>query len=266
MDRKDTTKVRRCAWPIWLERDDRKRAVLGLHGYGGYPGELALPATQLHESGFSVFVPRLPGHGTSQKDFDTTTAHDWLLCADEACRQLVSTYEEVFIVGHSMGGLLACILASRYPVSATVLLAPALVLKQRVTRLIPLLSPFLHRIPLAWEPDPEVPFFDERDEGDDEYLGREYWSQFNLRKANQLVRLQRLARRSLGAISNPVLTIVGSEDRTVSVDVIDQLDRSLVCEHEGLLIPGASHLLPYEKDGRMRAQIIEAILSFLTTN
>lgn len=260
------TKVRRCAWPIWLEGEDRKRAVLGLHGYGGYPGELALPATRLHEKGFSVFVPRLPGHGTSQKDFDTTTAQDWLLSAQEACRQLLSSYDEVSIVGHSMGGLLACILASRFPVRSTVLLAPALVLRQRITKLIPLLSPFIHHIPLPWEPDPEVPFFDQRDEGDDEYLGREYWSQFNLRKARQLLRLQRTARRSLGSIASPVLTIVGSEDRTVSMASIDQLDRALVCAHESLIIPGASHLLPYEKDEASRTQVIEAILSFFSVD
>ena len=85
--------VRRCALPITLRSEEvgvgngRRKAILGLHGFAGYPGELSLPASVLQKEGYSVFVPRLPGHGTNSEDFNATSHHDWI-------RKAVDSYEE----------------------------------------------------------------------------------------------------------------------------------------------------------------------------
>ena len=88
--------VRKCALPIALHSKELRggqetgygrRAILGLHGFAGYPGELSLPASVLQKEGYSVFVPRLPGHGTNSEDFNTTSHHDWI-------RKAVDSYEE----------------------------------------------------------------------------------------------------------------------------------------------------------------------------
>ena len=58
------------ARPFTLLHEPRaEKAVLLVHGFTGYPGELVRPAEDLYEKGFDCFVPRLPGHGTTGKDF-----------------------------------------------------------------------------------------------------------------------------------------------------------------------------------------------------
>ena len=112
--------VRRCALPITLYGKDSgdagggRKAVLGLHGFAGYPGELSLPSAVLHKAGYTVFVPRIPGHGTNGEDFNTTTHHDWIRRAVDAYEDLKAVYDQVYVMGHSMGGILALLLAQHY--------------------------------------------------------------------------------------------------------------------------------------------------------
>ena len=54
---------------IYRERAGARSAVLLVHGYTGYPGELRSVADALYEAGHSVYAPRLPGHGTTRADF-----------------------------------------------------------------------------------------------------------------------------------------------------------------------------------------------------
>ena len=49
----------------------------------------------------------------------------WLKAAKEAYEDLTKEYEQVDVMGHSMGAI-AIILASLYPIKALVLYAPAL--------------------------------------------------------------------------------------------------------------------------------------------
>ncbi|MFW6365812.1 MAG: alpha/beta hydrolase, partial [Spirochaetota bacterium] len=122
------------------------RAVLGLHGYTGYPHDLRHIASVLHAEGYAVHVPRLPGHATNAADFLKSSAHDWLTRAYNAYLDLCVTYEEVHVLGFSMGGLLALLLAARCDIEKLILIAPALSVRDKNIRYTPLLWPFLHKI------------------------------------------------------------------------------------------------------------------------
>jgi len=61
-------RVRRCARPI-EHLEGNRRVVLSIHGYTGYPGELAFIGRELAAAGWDVRIPRLTGHGTSGSDF-----------------------------------------------------------------------------------------------------------------------------------------------------------------------------------------------------
>ena len=86
-------------------------AVLLIHGYTGYPGELVRPAEDLYNLGFDIYAPRLPGHGTTGEDFAKTTRKDWVAVAVNAAKDLRSRYGTFYILGHSMGGAIAVIAA-----------------------------------------------------------------------------------------------------------------------------------------------------------
>lgn len=114
------------AGPIYLEGTGHG-AVLLLHGFGDTPQSLARMARFLNEEGWTVSVPLLPGHGRSLEEFAESTGEAWLAAAREALEVLRETRHPVFLIGQSMGGALATILAAEYrDLPGLVLLAPYL--------------------------------------------------------------------------------------------------------------------------------------------
>jgi carboxylesterase len=99
--------------------------VLVLHGYTGNPGTMRPVADALVEAGFSVEVPRLPGHGTHVDDMLDTTFEDWSTHVEGVYRDLADRCRSVVVFGLSMGGTLAAWLAARHPVAGAVLLNAA---------------------------------------------------------------------------------------------------------------------------------------------
>lgn len=98
--------------------------VLVLHGFTGNPQSMRPLAEVIANAGFTVELPRLPGHGTSVEDMIDTTWADWTKEAEDAYQSLASRCRDVAVVGLSMGGALACHVAERYPVRAAVLINP----------------------------------------------------------------------------------------------------------------------------------------------
>ena len=89
--------------------------VLVLHGFTGNPHSLRLVAEALAESGFSVDLPLLPGHGTDIEDMLDTGWSDWSRAAEEAFGRLADRCERIGLVGLSAGGSLSCWLAENHP-------------------------------------------------------------------------------------------------------------------------------------------------------
>jgi carboxylesterase len=85
--------------------------VLVLHGFTGNPASLRSIAELLAAQGYSVELPRLPGHGTTVEDMMTTNWDDWSMAALAAFDQLDEHCERVAVVGLSMGGGLAAYVA-----------------------------------------------------------------------------------------------------------------------------------------------------------
>ena len=110
------------AEPVTLDGD--ARGVLLLHGFGDTPQSLRAFAHGLHAHGWTVRVPCLAGHGSSLKAFTRGRADDWLSGARAALRELQSRADSVAVIGQSMGGALATIIAAEASLDALVLLVP----------------------------------------------------------------------------------------------------------------------------------------------
>lgn len=89
--------------------------VLVLHGFTGNPASLRSLAEACANAGFSVELPRLPGHGTSLEDLMTTSWADWSRAAEAAYDDLASRCARVGVVGLSMGGSLSAHLGEVRP-------------------------------------------------------------------------------------------------------------------------------------------------------
>lgn len=121
------------AEPVSL--DHGTRGVLILHGFGDTPQSVRALATDLHAHGWTVRAPLLCGHGSSLSAFTVACADDWLSDARTALEELRSHTTHVTVVGQSMGGALAVILAADTPIEAMVLLTPFVRLSPRGRRI-----------------------------------------------------------------------------------------------------------------------------------
>lgn len=265
MIKESIAEVRKCARPIALMHTPRAaKAVVGLHGYTGYPGELALPAQELYAAGFDVFIPRYPGHGTSGKDFLTTRRSDWIGEAEQVYRETAEIYDEVAIMGHSMGGAIAVILAARYGVKKMVLYAPALLLPTLPRALITCMSFFMKRKAQPWKRDPRYSFFDDRDAEDDAYLGSEYWSWIYPRQLRELAAIRDEAVQVLPTMETDSLVFTGGEDETVPQEVGIMVVQKGKGDNNWIHLPKATHLIPYDYDNNSRIEAMERTVAWLT--
>lgn len=89
--------------------------ALVLHGFTGSPQSVRGLAEAFATAGFTVELPRLPGHGTSVEDMMTTGWADWSGAVEAAYDDLAGRTDAVVVAGLSMGGALTAWLATRHP-------------------------------------------------------------------------------------------------------------------------------------------------------
>lgn len=118
--------------PIDRRGKGRHRALLLLHGFSSSPAvfRAMLPELTMYDA---VVCPVLPGHGESIAAFSKVTAQDWISAAKDACHALFQEYEEVDVLGFSLGGLLALHLSQHFNLHRLFLLAPALFIERNVS-------------------------------------------------------------------------------------------------------------------------------------
>jgi carboxylesterase len=80
--------------------------VLVLHGFTGNPSSMTTQATAFAAADLHVEQPRLPGHGTTLADMQTTDWSDWSGEAAAAYDRLAERAEQIVVIGLSMGGTL----------------------------------------------------------------------------------------------------------------------------------------------------------------
>ena len=191
-------------------------AALVIHGFTGWPGEMAFLGDRLAERGLVVSIPRLPGHGTNGCDFMQTGWRDWLRASVDAYLELAASHPRVHVVGFSMGGLLAILLAARFPVGRLCLVAPGVKVSNPLLPFAPVLALVARR--MRW---PDTVPRGAVDPQDEEVLAREYWSwRFGSQSASFL-RLQRMANRMLARVTADTLVVLGGRDPTVPLSAWD---------------------------------------------
>lgn len=88
-----------------------KTGVLVIHGFTGSTQSIRFLGEKLTDEGFTVYGPRLTGHGTEPEDMEEAVYRDWIRSVGNALEILNKTCDEIFVTGLSMGGTLALYVA-----------------------------------------------------------------------------------------------------------------------------------------------------------
>jgi esterase/lipase/1-acyl-sn-glycerol-3-phosphate acyltransferase len=111
--REGESKDRTIGRPYLLEGSDEKSGIVLIHGYMAAPEEVRGLADYLHSLGYSVYAPRLRGHGTSPDDLCERSFMEWIESVEEGTVMMTCRYDGVVVGGFSTGAGLALDISSR---------------------------------------------------------------------------------------------------------------------------------------------------------
>jgi len=230
-------------------------AALVLHGLTGSTYEVHPLAARLHAAGYRVLAPVMAGHGGEPSALRGLRWTDWVAAAARDLARLRGA-RRTYLVGASMGGLVACALAHREPASVDglVLLAPALDLTfpGKLAALLGRAGPLRRWIV------PKGGF----DVGDREMRRRNRGlTAVPVGAVAELVELSRHVRRVLPEIGAPALVLAGAHDHTVTLRGVRRLAAALGGGPAPVqVLPRSAHLLGIDLE---RERCADEVLRFL---
>lgn len=234
------------------EPEEANAAALCLHGLTGTPYEVRSLGEALQLRGIRARGPLLPGHNSTPEALVRVPRGAWLGAVRDEYRRLREQHEQVFVVGLSLGGVLALALAQEEPVDALVVVGTPLALRQPIPLLIPLLKHVM-------------PFHRKRngsDIRDDEARSRHpSYDRMPLASVHELVLLQREVRSRLSEVRSPILVAHGAHDATANPRDAARIHGAVGSEHKELhVFEQSGHIVPVDHDA---AALAEAVVSFL---
>lgn len=204
-----------------------KTGVLVLHGFTSSPSYMHPIGEALNQAGYSVYVPRLPGHGTDVRDMARYGCPEWCQAARQAGQVLLDMgCEKVFCLGHSLGGVLALYLAEEHLVDGIVTLAaPYYIFRYWRIRL------FSRFCPKSLRP---------MGSGREQEGGFRY-SKTTGKSVGDLLDTMKTVHNRLGEVECPALIISCSEDKTVIPSSAQHIHRYIGSENKQYLPIRAPH-------------------------
>ena len=230
-------------------------AALLLHGLTGSTFEVHPLAARLHAAGLRVLAPVMAGHGGAPEALRGLPWTEWVAKAARDLDRLRGA-RRTFVIGASMGGLVACALAHDRPdqVSGLVLLAPAveLTFPGRLAALLGRAGPLRRWILPKGGFDVDDADMRSRNRG---------LTAVPVEAVAQLARLSRHVQRALPAISVPTLVLMGAHDHTVTLRGARRLASALGSGPAPVhVLPASAHLLGIDVE---RDRCADEVLRFI---
>jgi carboxylesterase len=229
-----------------------RAAALCLHGLTGTPYEVRPLGVAIAAAGIRALGPVLPGHNETPERLAKVRYTDWLDAARSHLHALRAECDRVFVVGLSLGGLLALALAEEEPVDALVVIGTPLKLYHPLACLIPLLK-YIRPLPRKRIGS---------DIRDDAARQRHpSYDRMPLHSVCELQRLQRRVRPRLAQITAPILVAHGAYDRTANPSDAATIRDAVSSElREYILLASSGHIVPVDVDG---PDLASAVADFL---
>ncbi|ONN27162.1 esterase [Thermosipho affectus] len=239
--------------PIFLKGNNEK-GILLIHGFTGSPHDMTYLAKSLNEEGYTVMVPRLPGHGTSSLDFLESNWRDWLRRSLDSYFDLAGLCKDVYVAGLSMGGVLTLVLASIVNPRKVISIAGAIFTTEKRIALTPIISLFTKKVK-------KEGYGEKYDNEDLKYLSKEYWSYNWPLQAKHLYKLMKIARKRLKFIKSDILILASEKDKVVPLKAAHYIYKNVSSERRKLeVFKESGHVMTNDIE---KEKVAETIINWL---
>ena len=248
---------------IFILGDSEQPATLLLHGFGGSPYDMKPLSDALSEQGRTVLVPCIAGHcEKSPRELAKSDPIQWISSAEYALERLTSAgYKQIDVVGFSLGGILATVLAKNSNVRKVVLISPYTEVPYKWYYIIPVRT---------WKKvlGTVVPYIKKLSSGQiNDLSGRESYEpsylHLSTKSMNDLDGFSDSFWKDNKVIKNPILFIYSTDDNVSSPDKMKK-QAKLISKHINILrVSKSAHIILHDKD---KKNVINSILDFLNLN
>jgi len=230
-----------------------------LHGAGGGTAwDLKEFANELHsKTGWTIWLPSLSGFGTRPEDLIGITFNDWQTDAQIGLKKLQQECNKLFVVGHSMGGLLTLILAAQYQqINGIVTWAAPVSAKSRTLTFFP----FITKIPISRKAILGKYYFSPSEE-----LKKQGWVGYDWIPTSigiNFIEGIKTLKKSLPKVKCPALIIQGTKDEMVSSKCPYIIYKTINSTKKDLwLVEGADH--PIMNNEECKTELFLRTITFL---
>jgi carboxylesterase len=213
------------AEPIFWRGD--ATGCLLLHGFTASPSEVSWLAAHLAAEGRTVYAPRLAGHGTHPHDLARTTWADWYASALDGYHLLQQCCQRVVVIGHSMGGMLALVLASQQALAGVGVLASPVLFPKTMA-----LAKWLKWLRPYTDQSDKSPVLNDYIKAEQArrglpVRGRTRYDEWSTAAVAELVALANVTQAALPSVTAPLLLVYSEADNVVGLENRDLVGRAV---------------------------------------
>lgn len=217
-----------------------------IHGYTGTPFEMREMGEYLAECGFTTMGVRLFGHATRKQDLYRVQWQDWVACVEDGYQMLRGIVSHVFLIGFSMGALLAVYLSSYSSIRGLIIIsAPFHAPDPRLQKIGPYL-PFIRRFYRAYPKSGS--------HWDDRHAAATHieYDAYPLPGVHEMGTMMKHAVSLLPEIQVPTLLIHSLRDQSVGFNHAELIMKTLGTSHKRLIIlERSAHNIPRDSEKQM---------------
>ena len=233
---------------------ESKLGVYILHGFSSTTYEVKDLAEFLGENGYYTIANNLPGHGTSVIDCNRVKYQHWIDKVSYEVAELSSKCDKVFVIGNSMGGVLALYLASLFPLNGFVAGGTVLKFKNHFTTnyIVPFASYFM----------PSRPKNKVTTSSAVKFYGYE---EYPLKALNQFRKMNKKIIPLIKTIKAPGMLIHSNSDRLSIKENLDLILNNIDSKNINTLIVDNAHHNMFDENPDQKL-IFNEVLQFLNSH
>lgn len=210
----------RCHSIVRVHKQKSDTAILMIHGFPSTPHVYEYSSERFFEEGMDAYAFLMPGFGTSVEDFKKTYFTQWFNFICRKYETLKKEYDNVFVLGISMGGAMTLKIGEKYsstdlePNAIISISAPVVynsIKDHLITNKAFVFARFVSLFKSTFNAK-EVNGVPERDDGDEDWTG---YSGLFLKQAFSLIHAEKKIRKNLPKIKCPLFLIQDVNDKTV---------------------------------------------------